>query len=320
MVGYNVKIQEFHNGEVKFSIYPEGINYVPDEFKSYIENERIERRLQESQDSYIYNPFTEKIEKLKEFESAEIEAQRKAHSQRVSVTRSKNKIHDLARSETWEYFVTLTYDSSKTDRYDYNACLNKCRKWLNNQRSRYAQDLAYIFVPEKHKDGAYHFHGLVANVGNMKFVDSGKVAIGKNAVTRTDRNKSYPTIYNLGGWRFGWSTATKVKDSFKATNYITKYVTKDICADLKGKHRYIASKNFHEPIELELLLSPYDCDRYAQMTFNNDEWLKYMVQDIAKNHGYDFKYESVVDGFKKAIYQIYQINNEREEKEDGKSK
>ena len=199
MIGYNLKIQEFHNGEVKFSIYPEGINYVPDEFKSYLENERIERKLQESQDGYIYNPFTDKIEKLKEFESAEIEAQRKAHSQRVSVTRSKNKIHDLARSETWEYFITLTYDSSKTDRYDYNECLKKCRQWLNNQHKRYAQDLAYIFVPEKHKDGAYHFHGLIANVGNMKFVDSGKVAIGKNAVNRTDKNNSYPTIYNLGG-------------------------------------------------------------------------------------------------------------------------
>ena len=58
MIGYNVKIQEFHNGEVKFSIYPEGINYVPDESKSYIEDERIERKLKESQDGYIYNPFT----------------------------------------------------------------------------------------------------------------------------------------------------------------------------------------------------------------------------------------------------------------------
>lgn len=94
MIGYNLKIQEFHNGEVKFSIYPDGINYVSDEFKSYLENERIERKLQESQDGYIYNPFTDKIEKLKEFESAEIESQRKAHSQRVSVTRSKNKIHE----------------------------------------------------------------------------------------------------------------------------------------------------------------------------------------------------------------------------------
>ncbi len=53
---------------------------------------------------------------------------------------------------------------------------------------------------------------------------------------------------------------------------------------------------------------------------HGEEWLKYMVQDIAKNHGYEFKYESVVDGFKKAIYQIYQSTNESEEKEDGKSK
>ena len=95
MIDYNVKIQEFHNGEVKISIYPDGINCVPDELKSYIENERIERRLQESQDGYIYNPFTEKIERLKEFESVEIEAQRKAHSERVSLTRSKNKFMTL---------------------------------------------------------------------------------------------------------------------------------------------------------------------------------------------------------------------------------
>ena len=45
-----------------------------------------------------------------------------------------------------------------------------------------------------------------------------------------------------------------------------------------------------------------------------------MVQDIAKNHGYEFKFESVVDGFKKAIYQIYQSTNESEEKENGKRK
>lgn len=305
---YNIKIQEFHNGEVKFSIYPDGISTVPDEYSSYEENERIERRLERDQKSYIYNPFTEKVEKLKEFESADVELQRKAHSQRVSVTRSKNKIHDLARSEKWQYFVTLTFDGAKTDRYDYEECIKKCRKWLNHQRSRYAPDLAYIFVSEKHKDGAYHFHGLITNVGNMKIDDSGRVAIGKSSCVRTQKNQSYPTIYNLSGWKFGWSTATPIKDSYKATNYITKYVTKDICADLKGKRRYIASKNLHEPTELKILLTPDDCDWYAQTMFNPDDWFRYMVEQIAKNHGYDFKYESVVDGFKKVIYQIYQIN------------
>lgn len=53
--------------------------------------------------------------------------------------------------------MTLTFDGSKVDRYDYNICLTKCCQWLNNQHKRYAPDLAYLFVPEKHKDGAYHF-------------------------------------------------------------------------------------------------------------------------------------------------------------------
>lgn len=88
------------------------------------------------------------------------------------------------------------------------------------------------------------------------------------------------------------------KRFYKAINYITKYVTKDICADLKGKHRYIASKNLHEPTELKLLLYPDDCNWYAQLMYDTESWLRYMVQKIAENHGYNFKYESVVDGFK----------------------
>lgn len=313
MVGYNLKIQEFYNGEVKFSIYPDGVTEIPDEQRSYYENECIEKRLEASQLETVFNPFTGKFERLKEFESPEIELQRQKHSQRVSVNRSKNKIHDLARSEKWEYFVTLTFDGSKVDRYDYNICLTKCRQWLNNQHKRYAPDLAYLFVPEKHKDGAYHFHGLIATVGNIKFADSGRVAIGKMSCVRTDKNSSYPTIYNLNGWKFGFSTATKIKDFYKAINYITKYVTKDICADLKGKHRYIASSNLHEPTELKLLLSPDDCNWYAQLMYDTDSWLRYMVQKIAENHGYNFKYESVVDGFKRAIYQIYQFNTDERE-------
>lgn len=320
MIGYNLKIQEFHNGEVKFSIYPEGISEIPDEQSSWHANECIERNLERAQREAIYNPFTGKVERLKEFESAEIELQRRAHSQRVSVTRSKNKIHDLARSEKWEYFVTLTFDGDKADRYSYEDCLKKCRVWLNHQHARYALDLAYLFVPEKHKDGAYHFHGLMANVGNIKFSDSGRVAIGKKAYIRTEKNKSYPTIFNLEGWRFGYSTATKVSDCYKATNYITKYVTKDICADFKGKHRYIASKNLHEPTELKLLLTPGDCSWYSNLMIDNDTWLRSMVQKIAENHGYDFKYESVVDGFKKAIYQIYQFNTDESEVKENERK
>lgn len=299
MNGYNVKIQEFHNGEVKFSIYPEGVNLVADSDKSYIDNIRTEQRLQREVREIVYNPFTESYEEVIEFESAEIEKQRAEHSQRVSLNRTRNKIHELARSEKWQYFFTLTYAPDKTDRYDYSECLHKCRKWLDNQRQRYAKDLSYLFVPEQHKDGAWHMHGLVANTGNMKFVDSG-------------HKSGLHTVYNLSGWRYGFSTATEISDTYKATNYITKYITKELCAVTKNKHRYLASNNLHKPIELELLILPYDCSRYAQLTFDNDEWLKQQALEIARNHGYDFKHETVINGFKKAIYQIYQINSESE--------
>ena len=113
MIGYNIKIQEFHNGEVKFSIYPDGIYQVADSDKSYVDNERVERMLNKDLTTLIYNPFTETYEKLQEFESADIEKQRAEHSERVSLNRTRNKIHELARSEKWEYFFTLTYDSAK---------------------------------------------------------------------------------------------------------------------------------------------------------------------------------------------------------------
>lgn len=302
MIGYNIKIQEFHNGEVKFSIYPNGIYQVADSDKSYVDNERVERMLNKDLTTLIYNPFTETYEKLQEFESAYIEKQRAEHSERVSLNRTRNKIHELARSEKWEYFFTLTYDSAKTDRYDFSECLAKCRKWLNNQHVRNAPDLSYLFVPEQHKDGAWHMHGLVANCGNMTFKDSGHKSNGK-------------VVYNLTGWRYGFSTATKIQDTYKATNYITKYITKELCNATKGRHRYIASKNLHEPVELVLNLIPSGIDVYSpRLEHDFEEWLKRQAEEIARNHGYDFKHETVINGFKRAIYQIYQFNEESEEK------
>lgn len=104
MIGYNIKIQEFHNGEVKFSIYPAGIYQVADSDKSYVDNERVERMLNKDLTTMIYNPFTEMYEELQEFESADIEKLRAEHSERVSLNRTRNKIHELARSENGNTF------------------------------------------------------------------------------------------------------------------------------------------------------------------------------------------------------------------------
>lgn len=155
----------------------------------------------------------------------------KDHALQSSMNRTIQKIYEISRANTWDYFLTLTFDRKKLDSSDYNLLCDKVSKWLNNLRSRYASDLKYLIVPELHKDGKhYHFHGLLANIGNITLKDSGL-------------KKNGHTIYNLSNWKYGFSTVSKVMESNKVSSYITKYITKELCAVSKNKRRYWSSKN-----------------------------------------------------------------------------
>lgn len=95
--------------------------------------------------------------------------------------------------------------------------------------------MKYLVVPELHKDGAYHFHGLFANVNDLTFVDSGK------------RDAENRIIYNVGEYRLGFVTATQVDSLEHACSYISKYTTKDLCTVTYNKKRYWHSKNCNVP-------------------------------------------------------------------------
>jgi hypothetical protein len=144
--------------------------------------------------------------------------------------RTKQTVYDYARANLWEWFVTITYDPNKVNRYSYEETGRKLSNWLDNVRKRKAPDLKYIIVPELHDDGAWHFHGLLSNVGELRLIDSGHKTKGMN-------------VYNLPDWQNGFTTATKVQDSLRASNYITKYITKDLVNHTKGQKRYWNSKN-----------------------------------------------------------------------------
>ena len=42
--------------------------------------------------------------------------------------RAKNKIYRIARSNNWDWFITLTFDRTKTDASDYDTVINKLQK------------------------------------------------------------------------------------------------------------------------------------------------------------------------------------------------
>ena len=116
----------------------------------------------------------------------------------------------LANSEL-SLFVTLTLDQSRVDRYDMAAITRKLNFWLDNSVRR--RGLAYVLVPERHKDGAIHFHGLFNRA--LALVDSGHKDGGGHV------------IYNLPQWSLGFTTAIELYgERDAAVGYVTKYIGK----------------------------------------------------------------------------------------------
>lgn len=292
---YNVKTIQYENGIVEIRKYSrpigddgmESLGLTKEQIKKRAE--RGKKRVHDILDGEkVFNPFTEKVETMYCFNHEEILKERAVRSQRNSFRRTKNEIFNVSRQCKWRYFVTLTFSKAKVDRYSFSDCMKKANNWYANQRKRYAKDLQYIFVPEEHKDGAWHIHGLIAQCDGMKFTDSGlKTVEGQ-------------IIYNLDGWKNGWSTAVQIgttqEDIMKVSTYITKYITKDLCAKTKGQRRYYRSQNIPKPIETIDLVEGNQDINYVDM--------------VADSLGMDVTYTKTVKGYMDVNYIYLQRKEE----------
>lgn len=227
---YNVKVRYFDSDNVQIRFYEKPIALA--DLKFLDSTGEIFERVRDDGRRLEWNPFTEEWELMQEYDE-----EKAAHSLRSSGNRSKSCVYDIARANRWDWFVTFTFNGELVERYNYDACVKKLTVWLNNVRKRKATGLKYIVVPEPHKDGAWHFHGLFADCSGLTFSDSGI----------TDKNGR--RVYNIADYKLGWCTATRVSSSQKAANYICKYVTKDLASKTAGKKRYWASRNCDKPVE-----------------------------------------------------------------------
>lgn len=157
--------------------------------------------------------------------------------------RAKQTIYDIARSNNFNYFITLTFDSSTgVDRYDYKSCCDALKVFTKHLTYK---KCSYIIVPEKHKDGAFHFHGLLS--GDIKL----------SQAFNPHNGLPIKNVFNIDNFDFGFSTASFIRHKDKVSSYITKYITKELLNVVpKGCKRYWASKGLNRPIvafDMELL-------------------------------------------------------------------
>lgn len=248
---YNFKVFEFPNGKIHIRYYSIPISDREKKPK-YVETYSLAQEQKKLNDGeWEIEPFKGKLVKhvLKENENF-VRSNEEVYKMK-NLARTRQRVLMYAKSCDWEWFLTFTLSPDCIDRYDYAECSKVMRQWLNNQKKRFAPDLKYIVVPEQHKDGAWHFHALLADVGTMVFADSGIVQKGRK-------------VYNMSKWSYGFTTATQVADVGKTASYVSKYISKDLMDFLPHKQKYYVSQNIPEPQVSCFCLSQDEVETYVQ--------------------------------------------------------
>ncbi len=243
---YNVK-KFVYDDFTEYIYYPESILYAYDDIENKDKKQLKDKEFTEEQQKYYKEQYTIK-----------------------NLNRTKDKIYkySMANNKDWEYFLTLTFDPKKVNRYSYDDCVKSMIKFFHLIRQQ-NKGLKYIAVPERHKDGAYHFHALIGCAPNLKIYDTNKYAINgfvrsadkmpKNLLSKATK------IYALKNYKYGFSDISKIKDTKRVSTYITKYITKDLCLNTEGKKRYWATRNLNLPSEELLNLT----DEEKQSLYNS---------------------------------------------------
>lgn len=199
-----------------------------------------------------------------------------------SLKRAKDKIFDIVNQNNWDYFVTFTFaDKLSLTDPDFEKKVKSINDWFRNMTKRYG--LKYLCIPEFHKSGAIHIHGLCSGSDIDKFmVDSGtksykefKKPIKDSTALKKDLDlNAGKIVYNFTAWTRGFSTAIKTYgDSENLAYYMTKYCTKDL-KKIFGKY-YWSSRNI---------------DRFVPTTFENIDFDSVLAREFRGGNSLSFKY------------------------------
>ena len=159
-----------------------------------------------------------------------------------SMRRARAALRDICRATPFSWFVTFTLNRECIDRYDMAAITRKLNAWLDNRVRR--RGLCYVLVPERHKDGAVHFHGLINGALDGEMRPSGHKDAGGH------------DIYNLAAWGYGFSTAIRLYGDYRrAVGYVCKYIGKQ--TEKIGGRWYYSGGEIQRPA-VERLMASYE--------------------------------------------------------------
>ena len=164
---------------------------------------------------------------------------------RESISRTRSTVRELALCNSWDWFCTFTLSPEKYDRNDLEKFRKDFSGWVKNLNYQRSLNIRYLLVPEQHKDGAWHMHGLFSGIPSdmlvpFSLVDNVPINLVKNG------------YYNFPAYqkKFGFCSLGAVRNNEAVAAYITKYISKDLANSDVGlnKHLYYASKGLNRSV------------------------------------------------------------------------
>lgn len=182
----------------------------------------------------------------------------------------RSRRYQWALRAQWEIMVhpsTWFFTGTHRDQgHDYVAAKEEVQRFLKRLRKRASQrneSIRYLMLPELHKSGAIHWHGLLHHGGSV----------------------TYRMVAN--SWTAGYSYPSLVRNKEATAHYVTKYATKDLLGagtDDTGRSRrprILASRSptYGDPVIIR------DADVVQALAKQNQEetsttWIKNLRQAI----------------------------------------
>lgn len=198
-----------------------------------------------------------------------------------SLSRTRRNIVDTILCNNFDLFCTFTFSADKVeDRPDYKTLRKQLSQHLNNYQKRKSKNFKYLFIPERHQDGAIHFHGVCTNINDLICPEYIQKRMPNGDVKFVPNTKQY-LDWRYYSDRFGFFSCSRIVHHGKCAKYVAKYMTKDLLTWVnKGGRIVFKSQGLDKP---ELVydgdeqtlgaLKPTDCDsEWCKASWADDEY------------------------------------------------
>lgn len=162
-----------------------------------------------------------------------------------NLSRTKNKIFELAYCNKWDYFFTGTLNPNKHDRTDLELFHKQLTQFIRDTNKKYNCKIKFLFVPELHSDRkSWHIHGFLQGVPD-NILSQFKIG-DKMGKVIAEKVQNGEIVYNWLDYskKFGFCDLEPIKNHEAVSKYITKYINKELATSVTelNAHQYYHSR------------------------------------------------------------------------------